>query len=139
MLIIKNTVETTATPEQIWRIYEDVQTWPIWDKGIEWIRLNGQLKKDTRGKLKPKGGPTVSFEIAESTPLKSFTNISYLPLTKIIFAHNLEQKENKVYITHQVEMKGILAPFFRLVIGRNIKKDLIPSMKQLVNLAEKKS
>ena len=35
MLILKNTIETTATPEQIWRVWEDVETWKDWDHEIE--------------------------------------------------------------------------------------------------------
>ena len=57
MLIIKHTVETTASPQTIWDIWQDVKNWPTWDHGIEFSTLEGPFQNGTRGTLKPKGGP----------------------------------------------------------------------------------
>ena len=36
MLIIKHTVETTASPEEIWDVWQDVSNWNTWDP---WDRI----------------------------------------------------------------------------------------------------
>ena len=35
MLIAEHTIQTSASPEVIWRLYEDVKSWPTWDHGVE--------------------------------------------------------------------------------------------------------
>lgn len=137
MLIAEHTVQTTAPAAKIWPLYEDVTMWPQWDHAVEWVKLNGPFAQGTSGTLKPKGGPKVAFVMSEVTPHKSFTSVSQLPLTKMIFAHRLEQKGDKLFITHRVEMTGLLSPLFAFIIGRGIKKDLLPAMQKLVQMAEK--
>jgi hypothetical protein len=34
MRIVKHTVETKATPIQIWKVWEDAENWKTWDKDI---------------------------------------------------------------------------------------------------------
>ena len=59
MLVIKHTVETTASPKAIWDIWQDVANWKSWDHGIEFSTIDGPFKEGTTGTLKPKGGPQV--------------------------------------------------------------------------------
>ncbi len=67
--------KTTATKEQIWKLWADVPNWNVWDKEVEISELFGQFQKGTKSILKPSGGPKVKFEIAELTDLKFFTSL----------------------------------------------------------------
>jgi len=58
MLIIRHTVETTATPTQIWQVWQDVENWNSWDHETESSRLDGPFQAGITGWLKPKKWPS---------------------------------------------------------------------------------
>lgn len=136
VLIIKHTVETTASPAAIWEIWQDVTNWNTWDHGIEYSTIDGPFETGTTGTLKPKGGPLVHTKLTLVEPMKRFVDEAKLTLARIIVSHVLTQSEGKTYVTHQIEMTGPLAFFFAFVIGRNMKKNLPQEMLAMVQKAE---
>lgn len=136
MIIAHSSVQTKAYPKDVWYFYQDFKSWPTWDTDVIYVKLDGNFQKGNKGKIKSKGGPEVSFIISELTPNKSFTNVSNLPLTKLIFEHKLEVVNDRTLITHHVEMKGLLSPLFALLIGKKINSTLNESLQNLVKLAE---
>jgi hypothetical protein len=136
MLIAKHTVETTASPTAIWKIWEDVDQWKTWDHGIEFSTINGPFKTGTTGTLKPKGGPLVHTVLTVVESLKRFTDEAALPFTRIIVSHSLEEADGKTFVTHHIEMKGLLSFLFAFIIGRNMKKNLPQEMAAMVKKAE---
>jgi len=138
MLIIRHTVRAKASPEVIWKIWEDVGHWNSWDHGIEYSTIDGPFAEGTTGTLKPKGGPLVHTKLTSVEPLKQFVDESKLPLAKIIVSHFLNVSNGVTEVTHQIEMKGPLAFFFAFVIGRKMKKNLPQEMRALVEKAEKR-
>jgi hypothetical protein len=133
-------VETNATPEQIWAMWKNVETWPHWDSELEWVKLNGPFEIGTKGRMQPSGGPVVDFILTEIQLNKKFVNRAKLPLTTLEFTHVYEansEEKNCPIIRHSVAMKGLLAPLFGLIIGRKIKKHLRVAMEDLSNQATK--
>ena len=139
MLIITHTVETTASAEDIWKIWEDVSNWNTWDHGLEFSKLNGPFKTGTTGTLKPKGGPLLQTKLTHVEPMKMFVDEAKLPLARIIVTHFLNESKGNTQVTQQIEMKGPLAFFFAFVIGRDMKKNLPIEMAAMVKKAEGKS
>lgn len=137
MLIIKHTVETTASPESVWQLWQDVSNWNTWDHGIEFSTINGPFKAGTKGTIKPKGGPLVHTTLTLVEPMKIFVVKSKLPLAQIIVSHSLTQSNGKTYVTHQIEMRGLLSFLFAFLIGRNMKKNLPQEMMAMVKKAER--
>lgn len=138
MLIIKHSVETTASPEDIWQIWQDVKNWNTWDHGIEYSTINGPFEEGTTGTLKPKGGPLVHTKLICVEPFKKFVDESKLFLAKIIVSHYLTKSADKMLVTHQIEMTGPLAFLFAHLIGRTMKKNLPQEMEAMVRKAELK-
>ena len=136
MLIIKHTIETQASPESIWKIWQDVENWNTWDHGIEYSKIFGPFKTDTPGELKPKGGPLVKTLLKDVIPFKEFTDEAKLFFAKIVMKHSIFHSDGKTSVTHQIEMKGILSPFFAFVIGRDMKKNLPQEMSSMIKKAE---
>ncbi|WP_151828413.1 SRPBCC family protein [Acinetobacter oleivorans] len=128
------TVETNATPEQIWTLWEDVESWPSWDKDLKWVKLNGPFKVGTKGTMKPTEGPKINFELIEVKQNKLFTDRAKLPLTTMDFYHIYKQPEKigqKATIQHKVEMNGFLAPIFGYFVGKKIMLHLKQAMLDL--------
>lgn len=136
MLIIKHSVETTASPEQIWHVWKDVKNWNAWDHGIEHSTIDGPFETGTKGTLKPKGGPLVHTELRNVEPFKGFVDESKLFLARIIVSHYLTKSADKLLVTHQIEMKGPLGFLFAYLIGRTMKKNLPQEMEAMVKKAE---
>lgn len=125
------TIETDATPEQIWSLWENVNTWPLWDKEISWVKLHGPFLAGTHGQMKPIDGPKVNFTLIEVEKNKKFIDQAKLPLTVMNFSHFYHvptSEGGKSTIQHHVEIKGLLAPLFGFIIGRKIKKHLKQAM-----------
>lgn len=136
MLIIKHTIETTASASRIWHIWQDVAHWNTWDHGIEFSTIDGPFETGTTGTLKPKGGPLVRTKLTQVEPLKSFVDESKLFLAKIIVSHYLTESNGKRLVTHQIEMTGPLAFLFAYLIGRTMKKNLPQEMQAMIKQAE---
>lgn len=136
MLIIKHTVETTASPSTIWELWQDVSNWNTWDHGIEFSTIKGAFKAGTTGTLKPKGGPLLHTKLTQVEPMKMFVDEAKLPLTRIIVSHSLTESEGKTYVTHQIEMRGLLSFVFAFLIGRDMKKNLSDEMSAMIRKAE---
>lgn len=131
------TIKVESSREQIWKLWSDVGNWKDWDKTIEYSKLEGDFKQGSKGILKPKKGPKTKFEILEIDYLKKFTSRSNLPLAKMDFIHELTEKEGELYLTHRLEIKGVLSPIFSRIIGENIIKELPEVMSELSNLSER--
>lgn len=136
MLIVKHTLETKASPEDIWAIWQDVKNWNTWDHGIEYSHIDSPFEKGTTGILKPKGGPLVRTKLTCVEPLKRFVDESKLFLARIIVSHYITKSDNKTFVTHQIEMTGPLAFLFAYLIGRTMKKNLPQEMEAMVKKAE---
>lgn len=136
MLIIKHTLETQASPEDIWEIWQDVKNWNTWDHGIEYSTLDGPFAAGTTGSLKPKGGPLLRTRLTHVEPLKMFVDESKLFLARITVSHYLTESAGKTQVTTQIEMSGPLAFLFAYLIGRTMKKNLPQEMEAMVKKAE---
>ena len=136
MLIVKHTIETTASPAAIWQIWQDVNNWNTWDSGVKFSTINGPFKTGTTGTLKPKGGPLVQIKLTHVRPKKMFISESKLPLTRIIVSHSITKSGGKTFVTHHIEMKGLLSFVFAFLIGRNMKKHLPLEMMTMIKKAE---
>lgn len=130
--------QTTATKDQIWKLWVDVPNWNVWDREVETSELFGQFQTGTKGILKPVGGPKTKFKMTECTQLKSFTDRSFLPLCKIDFIHTITETKDGLEITHKVVMTGLMTFLFSKVIGNKIKIGLPVAVEKLIELAEKK-
>ena len=58
-----HTVETTASPETIWKIWVDVPNWEQWDKGLKTATLNGDFQLKARGQITSLEGRKTKFKV----------------------------------------------------------------------------
>lgn len=131
------TIETNATKEKIWELWQDVENWKKWDGEVQESKLNGKFETGTMGILKPTNGPKSKFVIKSAKFPVEFTTSSSLPLAKMNFVHKLTEKNGKLLLTHGVEISGILTFLFSRVIGKKIIAELPKAMQSLSEMAKK--
>ncbi|GAB5412090.1 MAG: hypothetical protein ChlgKO_12040 [Chlamydiales bacterium] len=136
MLIKEHTLETELKEESIWRVWEDVKNWNLWDSGIEYSSIEGPFQAGTQGILKPRGGPVIRTKLTVVKPMNVFVDEATLKGAKILMTHFLTRVGSKLTITHRIEMKGPLSIFYAFVIGRDMRKNLPHEMMELVKKAE---
>ncbi|EJF81416.1 Uncharacterised protein [Candidatus Bartonella washoeensis] len=107
-------INTEASAEQIWALWEDVATWPCWDKELELVELSGVFKAGAVGKMKLKKGPKVTFTLDKVIKNLCFSDYAKLPLTRMIFDHeyigSTKSSSSNNRIRHTVNMSGLFAP-----------------------------
>lgn len=131
-----NTVKTSASPEKIWIIWTDVNSWSVWDTELHDSYLESPFKFGATGKLVPKTGTTSKFTITQLTPGQSYTFTVQLPLCHLNVRRYLMTQEGITYFTHEVSFKGLLAFLFGWLLGKKFKQVLPKVMENIRELAE---
>jgi hypothetical protein len=132
-----HTVETTAPPETIWRIWTDVPTWKAWDDGLKTAELDGPFATGTKGTLIPDKGPKARFVLTEVVPGQSYTFRTKLPLGALYVKRVLSTQNGKTAFTHEVWFTGLTKGMFGRALGRNYRQILPGVMEKIRLLAEK--
>lgn len=133
-----NTIETSASPEAIWKIWIDVPNWYLWDTELKGAELKGDFAKGIKGVLIPKKGRKAKFKIVAYEEGKSYTFKTKLPLGGLFVKRTLEVKEEKTFFTHEVWFTGITRGIFARVLGKDFRKALPEVMEKIQKIAESK-
>jgi len=128
---------TTASPAQLWQLYQDPTTWPEWDHQLEDVTVDGPFETGSTGTIKPVGGPRTRYRMVAVTEKVSFTDVTRLPLATMRFDHRIEPGVSDTAFVHRVTITGPLSPLFARVIGRKVAADLPAAMRTLAALAER--
>ena len=86
-------LETTASPATVWRVWSDVNGWPAWNPDMKESHLNGPLKLGATGMINTRSGGrhdvvVTHFEEGASFELES----SALPGTRMAMAGPTNRK-----------------------------------------------
>lgn len=137
MLIIKHTVETTATSAQVWQVWQDVANWNTWDHDLESSGLEGPFQTGTRGYLKFKKDPLLKTLLTRVEPGKIFVQEAKLPLATVIMTHSMSEAAGKTQVTIQTDIRGPLAFFYALLLGNSIKKKVPVEVEEMLKKAQR--
>jgi Polyketide cyclase / dehydrase and lipid transport len=135
MQIVQYSAVSPATPSAIWALYADVENWPDWDAALEWVKWPGPLVVGSTGTMKPYGAPVSKFTMTRCEPDKGFTDVSPMPLARIVFDHVLEVVPEGTRITHSATARGPLGWLFALLIGPAIRRGMPPSVVAIAHQA----
>jgi len=133
---IEHRIRIERTREQIFAIYQDVNSWAQWDPDIEAVELEGEFVSGTRGWLKPVGAPKTATRMVSVVEPASFTVEAKLPFCVMTFEHELVAVGDATDATHRVAFSGFLAPLFSRVIGGKIRNGIRGTMEGLKQYAE---
>ncbi len=128
-----------ASPDVIFRIYEDVANWHVWDPDTKRAFLDGPLQIGAQGKLTPTQGNTVPMRVTEVTRDRSFTVESRIPLFRMVFEHELNPTPGGTEVVHRVTLSGPLLLILGRVLSRRIDSGLPVTLQKLKELAEVRS
>lgn len=131
-----HTVETSASPEVIWRVWTDVPNWKAWDDGLKTAQLNGPFVANTKGVLIPDKGPRSTFMLTEVIAGQSYTFKTKLPLGALYVKRFLTNQNGKTAFTHEVWFIGLTKGIFGRALGRKYREILPGVMEKIRWIAE---
>jgi hypothetical protein len=127
-----HTVTTSATPEQVWPLYAEVDRWLEWDNGLQGVTLDGPFAVGSRGTLQVEGQPPLIWELVEVTDNASFTDITEIPgVATLTFVHRIEAQSQGSAIIHEVRIEGPAAA----QLGPMVTSDTPEAMEALARIA----
>lgn len=138
----KYSAETSASTQDIWKLWSDVQNWKQFDERIEYSSLDdGQIfTSGARGYLKGKNAPRTAFELVDVKSGISFTQRLKLPFYQFIELRRYFEKDTngKTVFTHEVNFKGRLRALTYAMLSSPFKKDLKLVVNQIRLIAERR-
>ena len=135
MEIIEHTIETKATPTQIWKVWEDVNNWKTWDLDIEFSRIDGPFQSGTTGSTKFIKTHPFKTKLTKVEPHQLVVQEAYVLLAKVVSYQSMRSLNGNTQVTFRVEIRGPFAFLYACIIGRFIKKKIPKEMEEMVKRA----
>jgi Polyketide cyclase / dehydrase and lipid transport len=137
MWVTEQSIETTASPEAIWREWSDVDRWPEWNGDIEQIELDGPFAVGSRITMTPIGDEPISLLIAEAAEPESFVDEADLGEIVVRTIHRAQQlDEGRTRVTYRMEITGPAADTVGPQLGPEISGDFPEVLAALAHRAE---
>ncbi|MFI5448023.1 SRPBCC family protein [Polaromonas sp. UC242_47] len=133
---VEHRIAIAASPETVFRIYEDVQNWHTWDPDTKQAFLEGPFRVGSRGRITPPKGMTVPMVLTEVVPGKCFTVESKIPLFRMLFEHELVPVLGATEVVHRVTFAGLLSFVLGPMLSRQLNAGLPVTLRKLKALAE---
>jgi hypothetical protein len=133
----ERSVETTAQPEDVWRLWQDVPGWPRWNDDIERIELVGPFAAGGRIVMTPFGAEPIELRIADAVENECFVDEADLGEVLVRTDHRVERLDSgRARVTYRMEITGPAADSLGPQIGPQISADFPQTLSALVARAE---
>ncbi|MEU8435944.1 SRPBCC family protein [Streptomyces sp. NPDC029216] len=136
MWTYEHTIETTATPGAVWRLWADVKNWGDWNPGIERIEIDGPFAVGARITMTPPGEDPVPLVVAEAVEDELFVDEARFGGLLLRTEHRIDRADHgPVRITYRMEITGPGADEAGPGIGPGITADWPETMAALAQRA----
>ena len=109
---------TTASPAEIWELWENPERWPEWNEQLESGELEGAFAVGEKIRVKLCRGGRMQFEITELEPERLFVDESRFPGARFGHEHRLEPTADGCEITHRHYVSGFASGLWAMMLGR---------------------
>jgi hypothetical protein len=138
MWTTEHSIETTASPEAIWRLWSDVATWPEWNEDIEKIEISGPFAVGSTIAMTPIGQDTVELRIAEASEPHLFIDEAEFPDVVVRTVHRIDPVSgDRRKVIYRMEISGPAAGTVGPELGPQISSDFPETLSGLVERAER--
>jgi Polyketide cyclase / dehydrase and lipid transport len=129
-------IETSATPEQIWRLWADVPGWPEWNADIERIELVGPFAEGSRIVMTPRGQEPIELRVAEAAEPELFVDEADFGDVVVRTTHRVQRVAgDRSKVTYRMEISGPQADTLGPQIGPEISGDFPQTIAALAERA----
>ncbi|MEU0504388.1 SRPBCC family protein [Nocardia sp. NPDC005998] len=120
------TIDIDASPETVWRILTDVETWPEWTESIRSVRRldSGEFTVGSRAEIRQPRLPTAIWTVTELIPGRSFTWRATSPGITTTAGHELIDRIGSVTVRLVIDQTGSLGRLFGWATARLTRRYL---------------
>jgi Polyketide cyclase / dehydrase and lipid transport len=130
-------IETSAVPEAIWRLWADVAGWPAWNADIEQIELVGPFAAGSTIRMTPIGQEPIELRVAEAVEPNLFVDEADLGEIVVRTIHRVQPLDGRrVRVSYRMEITGPAAETLGPQLGPEISGDFPQTLAALVERAE---
>lgn len=130
-------VETSASPEQVWRIWSDMSTWGDWNPNVSTMDWSGGFQSGTTGVMNTRAGQHHKMKLVDVKTGRSFAlETSVVPGTTFRFNCRIEPAGPRTRVGQWVEVKGPLGPVMGGMLGPQVSKEFGTLLTNLARKAE---
>jgi uncharacterized protein YndB with AHSA1/START domain len=130
-------VETSAPPDKVWRIWSDMSTWGQWNPNVTTMDWQGGFVSGTTGVMNTPSGQHHKMELVDVQPGRSFALLtSVVPGTRFRFNCRVEPANGKTKVSQTVEVLGPLGPVMGGMLGPQVSKEFSTLLQNLARKAE---
>ncbi len=129
-------VETSASPAQVWRVWSDMSTWGEWNPNVSKMDWEGGFASGTKGVMNTRAGQHHKMELVAVQPGRSFALLTtVVPGTRFRFNCRVEGGA-KTKVSQTVEVQGPLGPVLGGMLGPQVSKEFGVLLANLARKAE---
>ena len=130
-------VETSAAPDRVWRIWSDMSTWGRWNPNVATMDWTGGFLSGTTGVMNTRAGQHHKMRLVDVEPGRSFAlETSVVPGTRFRFNCRVEPAGGKTRISQTVEVQGPLGGVMGGALGPQVSKEFGTLLANLAREAE---
>ncbi|WP_062647708.1 SRPBCC family protein [Streptomyces maremycinicus] len=134
----EHSIETTATPEAVWRLWADVPSWGTWNAEIEKIEIDGPFAAGARITMTPPGDDPIVLRLAEAVEGERFVDEARFGDLLLRTVHRIERIDgSRIRVVYRMEITGTGADEAGPQIGPGITADWPDTLAALVAVAER--
>jgi hypothetical protein len=120
----QHSIETSARPEAIWRVWSDVERWPEWNADLERAELSGPFTAGQVVTMYPRAGEAIELTIAESKEPERFVDEADFGAVLVRTTHRVERgRGESSRIVYEMQITGPEADTLGTEIGPQISAD----------------
>jgi uncharacterized membrane protein len=107
MWVYEHSVETSAAPDAIWRLWADVENWGTWNADIDSIEIRGPFATGTEITMTPPGQDPVHLRVAELTEREMFVDEAEIDGLLLRTIHRLDRLDaHRTRVVYRMEITG---------------------------------
>lgn len=133
-------VETSASPDAVWRIWSDMSTWGSWNPNVTTMDWTGGFAAGTSGVMNTPSGQHHKMQLVDVVPGRSFALLTtVVPGTRFRFNCRIEPAASaggKTRVSQTIEVGGPLGPVMGGMLGPQVSKDFGTLLENLARKAE---
>ena len=133
-------VETSASPEQVWKVWSDMSTWGSWNPNVSTMSWNGGFASGSSGVMNTRAGQHHQMQLVDVVPGRSFALLTaVVPGTRFRFNCRILPGASgaRARVEQTVEVGGLLGPVLGGMLGPQVSKDFPTLLENLARQAEK--
>jgi len=130
-------VETTASPDKVWRVWSDMSNWGDWNPNVSTMDWQGGFVSGSSGVMNTKAGQHHKMQLVDVQPGRGFALLTkVVPCMQFRFNCRIEPAGGKTKISQMVEVGGPLGPVMGGMLGPQVSKEFGTLLSNLARKAE---